>query len=523
MARYLGIEVTDTTIKGAVLKTAYKKLIIESMFAVYRTPGAEGLTQAARDLAGLVQMAAQSAAPGKKAEELDGIYAALPGNEASLRVISLPRIVWRRGDKALQAELEGNVPFDIDDAMVDAQMIRAGDPVELLAAAALTARVEGFVKALADGGLDPREVGVGPVALGELAMEIPQLSAPGPVLLVYAHERRADLVVLTDGVVRFARTLNALTTPAARERGLRQSLAAHIASGGAAPVVAYLCGEEANFLAVHVADACGLPAEAVAPMPAGTIQVAPTAGETALWEAPVAVALAARGLARSKRLDFRKGALAVTGSAQVFRERAPYFIAASLAIVCFWGLATWARYKSLVAERDRLAETLANVTQNVFGERVTDPDRAASMARGERGSEVDDPMPPADAYDVLGVLSTRITDDIRHDVEQLDIRGEHVQLQGVVNTLQDRDHVVEALGRYECFSAVRPGRATTNPGDNRQKYTLEIEFRCPEAQARTQERSGRSNARTNGAGGAGGGSDKENDTGASGGRRGSST
>jgi hypothetical protein len=115
MARYLGIEVTDTQIKGALLKTAYKKLVIEGVYTVYRTPGPEGLAQAARELAGIV--AAQSVAPGTKPQELDGVYAALPGTDVSLRTISLPRAVYRRGDKGLMAELEGAVPFDIDDAM----------------------------------------------------------------------------------------------------------------------------------------------------------------------------------------------------------------------------------------------------------------------------------------------------------------------------------------------------------------------------------------------------------------------
>ena len=133
MARYLGIEVTETQIKGALLKTAYKKLTIEGVFTVYRSAGPEGLAQAARELSGMVNT--HSIVPGVKRQELDGVYAALPGTDVSLRPISLPRAVLRRGDKALTAELEGAVPFDIDHAMVDAQEIRAGEPVELLAAA----------------------------------------------------------------------------------------------------------------------------------------------------------------------------------------------------------------------------------------------------------------------------------------------------------------------------------------------------------------------------------------------------
>src|SRR5581483_11226155 len=112
------------------------------------------------------------------------------------------------------------------------------------------------------------------------------------------------------------------------------------------------------------------------------------------------------------------------------------------AILVFWGMSTAARYQAVSAERARLQDTLGAVTREVFGEAIEDPSRARAMARGETGTDDADPMPPADAYDVLGVLSQKIAPGTRHDVDQLDINGEHIQLQGMVDTLQDRDHVV---------------------------------------------------------------------------------
>lgn len=480
MARYLGVEVTEQHMRGALLRTAYKQLVIEAVYTVAREPGSEGLTRASADLLGMVRATLAAAAPGRPAE-LDGVYAALPGTDVSLRRVALPKAVYRRGDKALVAELEGAVPFDLDSAMVDAQVVRAGDPVELLAAAVMRDRAEGFLTALKAGGLDPRELGVASVALGELSAEVPSLRAPGPVLLLYATEQRAEAVVLRDGVVHFARTLGNLSTPDAQERGVRQTLAAWQAQGGDPPVNAYLCGDEANVIFPAVLAGSGLPQDAVNWLQGGMIQHAASVDEAAFWHYPLAVALAVRGLGRAKRLDFRKGPLAVAGSAQVLRERAPYLIAAASSVVLFWGIATYARYQGLVQERNRLRTTLTAVTQEVFREAVDDPDRAMALARGEGGDDVVDPLPGADAYDVVGVLSTRITPDVRHDVEQLDVRGEHVQIQGVVDSLADRDKVVEALQQWPCFTNVRPGRVTTSP-DNRQKYTLDIDFRCPDPQ-----------------------------------------
>ena len=62
---------------------------------------------------------------------------------------------------------------------------------------------------------------------------------------------------------------------------------------------------------------------------------------------------------------------------------------------------------------------------------------------------------------------------------------------------------------------MRPGRSTTSPGDNRQKYTLDIEFRCPEAQQNTRGRNNR-----NGGNGNNNNNNNGNSNGAQGGSRG---
>jgi hypothetical protein len=318
-------------------------------------------------------------------------------------------------------------------------------------------------------------------------------------------------------VVRFARSVQGLTTPTARERALRQTMAALVASGCDTPLAVFLSGDEAQELYTHAADACGLPGEAVRWLPNGTLEMSPTAGQGALQYAPIAVSMATRGLGRARRLDFRKGPLAVSGGAQILRERSPYLLGGTFAVLTFWAMATWARHRGLVAERDRLRDTLRMVTQDVFNEPVTDPERAVRMARG--GNDEVDPRPAADAYDVLGALSTHIQESIRHDVEQLDINGAHVQLQGVVNSLPERDRVVETLGRYPCFPTVRPGRTTASPGDNRTKYSLDIDFRCPEQRlpGEPEERPGSGGG--GGGGSRGGGSNSEERS--EGGRRGS--
>jgi hypothetical protein len=312
---------------------------------------------------------------------------------------------------------------------------------------------------------------------------IPDLAAPGPILVLHAYETHADFTILSNGVVHMARTLSAQTTPAARDRGIRQTLGAYLAGGGSPPVVAYLCGDAAYFNMDVVADAVGLTADQVRlGLPLGPVTLSPAVDPMELQSAPLAFALATRGLGRHARIDLRKGDLAVSSSGAVFRERGVLLAGLAAALIASWGMATYSRYYSVVQERDRLRTALGRATLDAFGERVSDPRRAKALATGNAPDADQDPMPAADAFDVVGVLSARIPESVHHDVNSLDVADERVEMQGIVDTLADRDQIIEQLGHYECFQNIQAGRAQRNAGDNRQQYTLNIELRCPERQ-----------------------------------------
>lgn len=161
MARYLGIEVTDTLIKGALLERRTRSSPSRHLRGLSH-PGARGARAGRARARGHRRGAVEH--PRRQAAGARRRVRGAPGHRrVAARDLAAARGVSTRR-QSLTAELEGAVPFDIDDAMVDAQVIR-GRPGGLLAAAVLTARVESFVAALASAGIDPREVGVAPVAL----------------------------------------------------------------------------------------------------------------------------------------------------------------------------------------------------------------------------------------------------------------------------------------------------------------------------------------------------------------------
>lgn len=467
MALYLGIELSEGQLRVVKLRAQYRKLTVEGVYRLPRESGPEGITMAAQAIRGSLP------------QPPDGVFVALPGSDASLRPLSLPKALLRRGPKVLSAELEGQIPFDVDSAVIDAQVVREGEVTELLAAATRTERVQSVIDAFKAADLDPREVGVMPLALGELSSAYVEWSSADPILVVHAYESRADLCVIASGRVQFARTLTGQSNPMVRERSVRQSLGAFLAGGGTSVVAAYLFGEEGHLYDEAVAKASGLDATGVRMYPPqGSVAIAPDVNPEELRLAPTALALAMRGVSKASRVDLRKGPLAVQGNVTILRERAPLLAALAGAVMLTWVGATTARYYASASERDRLTAALAVVTQEVFEERITDPQQAIAKARGS-GETLQDPLPPADAFDVVGTISSKIPEGTRnHDITQLEVSDERVQVQGIAATVQDRDSIVDALKTYECFQNVTPGR-TTSGSDNRQQYTLDIEFRCP--------------------------------------------
>ena len=71
-----------------------------------------------------------------------------------MRILELPRAIVKRGGRLIATELEGSLPYDVEQATVDAQTIRTGDVVELLAVAIRTERLKAFVELLGHFGLN---------------------------------------------------------------------------------------------------------------------------------------------------------------------------------------------------------------------------------------------------------------------------------------------------------------------------------------------------------------------------------
>ena len=119
MSLVLGLEITPRTVRGAFLKTALRGSEMERYVEVAIPQSAEDQPEGDALRAAVAQVIASAS------RTPDRIVAALDGDAVSLRFIDLPIGVEKKVADVLPGELEAVLPFDIEEAVVDYQIIFA--------------------------------------------------------------------------------------------------------------------------------------------------------------------------------------------------------------------------------------------------------------------------------------------------------------------------------------------------------------------------------------------------------------
>jgi general secretion pathway protein L len=95
----------------------------------------------------------------------DTVLSALPGNAAAFRALDLPFRDRRRLEQTVPFELESQVPFSIEEAVVDFQVLSTtGEGAHVFAALVPKPRIEEHLKILAEAGLEPAVIDFAPLA-----------------------------------------------------------------------------------------------------------------------------------------------------------------------------------------------------------------------------------------------------------------------------------------------------------------------------------------------------------------------
>lgn len=479
MARILGIDIREDAVYGAFIDVALRKTSLDALLVHPIEPAFDDETRLEAERVAIDGLLATQKRPP------DVIVAALSGMDASLRSVKLPPGASKQIGDVLRFEIEGEVPFALEDAIVDYQTIsQSPTSLDVLSAAIPKERIRARLDHLALRGLDPRELAIGAAALDGLVPLVPELRDAGPIVLLHI-DTHTDVCVLVEGRSVFARTLDEGLPDIEQHEGhkfsaaLRRTMLAIRSSGVPAMARAYVSGGS-----VYVHQLTGwlsplLDCE-VAPLP-----LAPVAGTDPLGVVTFgrAVALAGRTLGKGRRLDARRGVFAParsTGGLRPYAKRLGFV--AALIFVSFL-FSVFVRQDVLEAEQTALVAQLASTTKDLLGEEARSASRARELLEGRL--VVEDPLPRFDAFDTLDMISSKVPASIRHETQRLTIeiddeaRDGRFEIQGTVPSITDRDTIASAIDAHECVDAVTPGPTSPAPNNGGQTYRLEGTILCP--------------------------------------------
>ncbi|MFM7143932.1 MAG: hypothetical protein ACKO2K_18670, partial [Alphaproteobacteria bacterium] len=219
------------------------------MLALGIDPGEESLSLALVELAGrtprLVGSWQAPRAEGPLAAQLratvaercprpvDAVATALPGRQATFRLLKLPFVDQGRLAATVPFELESLVPFDVAEALTSfVPLERTDGQTTVLAAIAPHDVVRRHLDDLKEAGIDPAIVDVGPIATAGLFDR-----GSGDLLLVEAREDGA-VALSRHGHLAALHALDASSRSGDEElrRRIRWSLLATVGEGTPAPV-----------------------------------------------------------------------------------------------------------------------------------------------------------------------------------------------------------------------------------------------------------------------------------------------
>lgn len=448
------------------------------------------------------------------------IYTALAGIDVFVRYINVPKAGIKRLDQIAPLQIEDDLPVEIEEYIVDAVPLKEtgdGNFVECIVAAAKKDLLRERVERLQGLGLDPAEITFGPFIYSSARKLSTEPVAAEPIGILDIGHRSSELVLIEKGKSFFYRsilwggrnvtekiqkhfnitfshaesikeeygmlTADRSVAPGSMEEqiislcreavhpftlDLRQTMMNYLAKSGKFPQKLFLCGGTAKLKGIdrHIGHLLNVETE-----------TALEEDEQSLRFVRARALLGGAAAAVEKRINFRNGDLVYEGTINVVKRRWIRAVAFAAAVIIGWFLYSMAQISSLEKVIEKQHGDLAQVTK-LTGEETEDFNRAELMLKKTSASK--SPVPKADAFDILDMISRKFPEEVVHDVEEFDIRSDRWRIRGIVDSISDRDKIYEALLKYkECIKSISKGKTTLSVKDNRQKYNFDMEVKCP--------------------------------------------
>jgi len=424
----------------------------------------------------------------------DDTYAvALPGTQVASHLVTLPFTDARRIEQVLPGEVEGAIPFDLEEVVWDhAVLSQANGRTEVLVGVVKKSALQQALASFAEAGIDPLLVTFAPLALAtpsERGMVAPDGAAEGAVTeaVLEAGPERADFCLLDAGRPVLARSLSSAGAPlwesartdpravdrllAPLARDLKMSLRMRAKSGAVSRLL--VAGDLAALPGAveRLSADLGIRVEPLA-LAGEAAQVAQGPGADYV----LALGLALRAQQPRGRLNFRKGEFAFTRDlSQVRGHLARLAVAAAVLLALAVGLGA-ARIASLSRQGRDYDDALCAATRKIVGTCMTDYRQAVAALSGGRSKAAG--IPRVSAADVLAELVAHLPDDAMPTLENVDLTTTAIRLRGTAESFGKVDQILTALKKDRCFGEIKQPRTEKQRGTEKVVFSIDFAYTC---------------------------------------------
>jgi general secretion pathway protein L len=505
--RILGLDVGSHAAKAVELRQTLRGLEVVQLRHLPFDDPTPGVGSELRDLVQLYDL------PG------DYVVVSLAGDRISTRRLEFPFRDRRKIAPAVPFEVEGQVPFPLDDYFVDWEIVgEQKSQTQVIATLAPRNEVALLIETLGEARLSPRIVEAEGLVLSNLSSVF---ELPGTRMLVDIGHRKTTLCLCVDGRVVATRTVPvaglALTRAVARDRDLGEieaerakieegvidapknqaslevldrlaremlrtvgSLEALVPRGVAGLQAVHLLGGSGRLhrLDEFLRERTGLPVQRL-PLPTGELGAALLAGGDPLLFGP-AMALALRGSSRAAtRMNLRQGEL---GPRIDYRQvgREVRFTVALAGVALLLAAASVGTRMTLDARRAAAAERQARALVAEAlpgGARAGDP--LAAMQEALRSAErradtLGVYRGNLSALDILTEISRRVPQNLDVVFEELSIERQVIQIKGHSPSFGSVDQLRAQLAQFTPFSEITVGDITADARRGGQNFNVRI-------------------------------------------------
>jgi len=471
--RVVALELAGEHVRAAVADRSWSSFGVTGVFEQERADDEADLTGA------LTRIIVATGKP-------DIVISSLPGEFVAKRLLELPFGDRRRLQQVVPFALEEHLPFAVDDAAVAFSRVgRSNDKTLVLAALARKADLERHLELLARAGLDPKVVTLGPFALAGVLARSRNGSAAAHVVLDIDHGSTSMVLIDAEGMPRALRTVGQglsfhngvpLEEVAASSilRAVRQTLLAHGSEGQAPDLI--LAGPAAGVAEVHTQIG-----ESLTPLVHQVTEFDCSAlmqggrDEPARFAACIAMLLGEAPNKPLELLNFRQGEFAYRGrSAAMAPYRAAMIlgaVAAGFALLHFiLGIAVGARQLQLLNREIAVTAAPAvpginsTLIKSTLDSKLKEMRKQLLLMGGDLGH--------GSPLDLLLALSQSVPPGIPVQVNDLQIDGSGVKVEGTADSYGAVDQVKKALEQNPQFDGVQVDHAGTASAEGKIEFRL---------------------------------------------------